>query len=317
MESSKKSGKVSILAVAHDAGGAQIVAYYLAKHADKSTLASAVIGPAKDVFVLLGLESTIITSSEKNIGELIAEINPDVLLTGTSWTTDYELRAIKKAKELGIPSVTYLEHWVHYKERFGFPRENWKENLPEELWVGDKKAEEMANSMDFGKRVVYIENEYFNSVKVEYNNYCDSAKSEEETILFISEPMSESINSMGDSMDWKFTEYNVLENVLKRLIEKNYKGRVVIRMHPAEDKEKYKEVIERSGKGLKIEVSNNKNFYADIYPAKLVIGMESMGLVIPYLCGKRTISYLPNEGQECPLPFEKIEKVKKIEEINL
>jgi hypothetical protein len=325
MESLKTNGTISILAIAHDAGGAQIIAHYLAKHVDNDGLASAVLGPARSVFAAKGLEETFVECTEDNIEEVIEKIRPMVILTGTSWTTGFELRAIRKAKELGIPSATYLEHWVHFKERFGYPREGWKDNLPDELWVGDKEALKMAEGMDFGKKIIFMENEYFKSVEAEYKKFLEdksiqeqkSGEKEEETILFISEPMSESINSMGDSMNWEYTEYDILENVLKKLNNNGYTGRFVIRMHPAEQKSKYNEVIEGSKGSIRVEVSDNKNFYVDIAPSKLVIGMESMGLVIPFLCGKRTISYLPNDNQSCPLPFEEIEKTKDINSINL
>jgi hypothetical protein len=55
--------------------------------------------------------------------------------------------------------------------------------------------------------------------------------------------------------------------------------------------------------------------YADIAESDLVVGMESMALVVSMLCGKPTVSFLPDETMRCPLPFEEITKVKHPEDL--
>ena len=39
------------------------------------------------------------------------KLNIDLLITGTSWSTDLEKKAILKAKKNKIPSITILDNW--------------------------------------------------------------------------------------------------------------------------------------------------------------------------------------------------------------
>ena len=36
--------------------------------------------------------------------------------------------------------MVYLDHWMNYRERFGYPSQGWQKNVPAELWVGDSHA---------------------------------------------------------------------------------------------------------------------------------------------------------------------------------
>ena len=58
-------------------------------------------------------------------------IKSDWILTGTGWESNFERRAIIRARSLGIKSVSFLDHWVNYLERF---KEKDEIILPDEIW---------------------------------------------------------------------------------------------------------------------------------------------------------------------------------------
>ena len=43
--------------------------------------------------------------------------NCDLVITGTG-SSNHEINGIKKSKEYGVKVVSFLDHWVNYKNRF-------------------------------------------------------------------------------------------------------------------------------------------------------------------------------------------------------
>ena len=65
----------------------------------------------------------------------------ELVITGSSWPSRFEVAAIKNAIKNQVKVVTFLDHWIHYQLRFLF---NGKLILPNEIWVGDKVAFKIA-----------------------------------------------------------------------------------------------------------------------------------------------------------------------------
>jgi len=65
--------------------------------------------------------------------------------------------------------VSFIDHWVNYRERFGYPLKNWKNNLPDEIWAGDKYAFLIAKKL-FNKilPIKLVKNPYFKEIKNKY-----------------------------------------------------------------------------------------------------------------------------------------------------
>ena len=56
-----------------------------------------------------------------------------------------------------------------------------------------------------------------------------------------------------------------------------------------------------------IAESSNKTLLEQIIEADIVVGCESMGMVVGLLAKKRVISSIPKEGRSCSLPQSNIE----------
>ena len=83
------------------------------------------------------------------------------VLTGTGWASNLEHDARKLATKFQIPSIAVIDHWVNYKQRF--EREG-SIVLPNEIWVSDPYAYEIANNLFAGISVVELPNTYLNNL---------------------------------------------------------------------------------------------------------------------------------------------------------
>ena len=79
------------------------------------------------------------------------------MVYGTSWQNNIEKLAIQISIDKNIKSVSYIDHWVNYKERFILDK---KLLLPNELWVGDKESQAIASEVffEYKNRIKFVEN---------------------------------------------------------------------------------------------------------------------------------------------------------------
>ncbi len=306
-----------VLIVSHDAGGAEVLAAYIKKNPYKEDFFCVLDGPADNIFKKRGLEK-IIGDKTNNPNDIFEKIsNIDIVVTSMSWSSDLEQVYLQLAKELKIKTAVYLDHWVNFRERFGYPREGWKKNNPDEFWVGDEYAYQKAIKEFPNSPIKIVPNQYFQEIQDQYNNFVSEnvIDNKGQDIIFMSEPLSEPFNTYGDKATKKCTEYTIFDNICDLFAKKKEKRNIVIRFHPSEKSEKYDQIIEKYKDEITIKKSHNKDILFDVARAKYIIGLESMVLVITYLCGKPTVSFLPTDEVTCPLPFEDIKKIKTEEEL--
>ena len=83
-------------------------------------------------------------------------LNSTCLISGTGWESSLEHHSRKIAAQKGIYNITLLDHWVNYNERF---ERDGDIVLPNEIWVTDGEALEMARNNLFSsgiKENVYV-----------------------------------------------------------------------------------------------------------------------------------------------------------------
>lgn len=148
-----------ITVVAHDAGGAEILSSWILR--TKESFCLVLAGPAIEIFSRkLG--------NFKNYKLMDALNVSDWVLTGTSWQSNLEKNAIIESKLLKKKVVSFLDHWVNYKERFFLNDQNV---LPDEIWVGDVEAFRIANENFPNSKVLLQENPYFLDIKFELDAF--------------------------------------------------------------------------------------------------------------------------------------------------
>jgi len=285
------SGIVAI--VAHDAGGAEILASYVAQNNVSCKLV--LDGPAVNVFKRW-FESVEICTLEEALSAC------DWCLCGTGWQSDLEWRAIEQAHHAQKQVVAFLDHWVNYLSRFV---RNSVQHLPDELWVGDVDAERLAREHFPNIRIQLVANPYFIELKQKIAGLemsKDSAHGGGKKVLFVSENISDHARlQYGDERYWGYTEFDAIEYFLENI---NVLGdpveRVVIRPHPSDISGKYDWLLDKYA-GI-VQLSGGKPLIEEIVGADVVVGCESMALVIGILAQKKVVSCIPPGGPVCRLP---------------
>ena len=118
--------------VAHDAGGANILASYCRRKPDNYRYM--LQGPAKVIF-----NKTLSIESEVNLERFVLEC--DSFICGTSGKSDFERSIFAQARILNKETTAILDHWINYRERFLL---NGKLVLPNNLITVDRHAYQIA-----------------------------------------------------------------------------------------------------------------------------------------------------------------------------
>jgi hypothetical protein len=290
-----------ICIVSHDAGGAEILSSYARKNEEPWLYSLA--GPALKVFSskLGSVESL---SLEEAIGR------SEWVLCGTSWQSDLEWRAIELARSSGKRSVAFLDHWVNYQGRFV---RAGVQHLPDEIWVGDVHAEALASAEFPSIPIQLVPNPHFADIRGQVANLkIASNKSfhlnqQDRKVLFVCENISEHAQMQhGDPRYWGYTEFDAIEYFFANIKALQTPiSSVTIRPHPSDPVGKYDSVIAKYPELARL--SKSLSLLADIAAADVVVGCESMALVIAVQCGRRVVSCIPLQQVALKLPFSEIE----------
>ena len=291
----KNLQKKKILVIAHDAGGGEIIAAYVKANLHKNDFYCYARGPALNVFLRERISCKQVLATRIAIARLIKK-HRDVnfVLLGTGWMTKIESFALAEAKLHGLRCAVYLESWSGFRERFGYPSKNWKENLPDEIWVGDKPALLLAGKFFKTIKVRYVPNQYFAYIKKRYR-LLRKNKTKPSDILFLSDAVPG-------------TE-KIFEDFLLHLPPKSKPYDVRVRFHPADDRSRYDEIITRVSGTIVIKKSKEKDLVRDLSLANVVVGTETVAMVGAVLAGKKTLSIVLLGNKKATLPFAGITRV--------
>lgn len=289
--------------VSHDAGGAEVVSSYLRRHG--LGYVATLGGPATRVFA-------------RKLGPVVASDLGDTirrstwLLCGTSWQSDLEWRAIGLAREAGKRTVAFLDHWVNYRERFERDGETY---WPNEIWLGDDRGLDMARKLFDGLDLTLrlVPNPYFADIREELRSAesrlgmrasCGTGR-----VLFVSEPIAEhALLRFGNERHWGYTELEAVAYFLENASALGVGAeRVVLRPHPSESAGKYASFIDAYPGQLLL--SDGRGLVDEIAECDVVVGCNSMAMVIGLLARKRVLSCIPPGGDRCVLPQKEIESV--------
>lgn len=320
--------KHRILAVAHDAGGANIIASLIKKYRNDFDWIACVNGPARKVFFKAGIINFSGAPGHFNnnrIEAILKSVIPDLLLTGTGWESDLETDFIKCAKKNKIRTACFLDHWANYRERFGYPG-RWRANLPDMVLVGDRWAYKIALKNGFSKDILYqVENPYFEEI-IKQTKLIKQAKVKNTSnnkirILYISESVSQHALRDHDDPNYSgYTEYEVVEDLLEVIdcLKREKKSvELKIRLHPSEKINKYAGLLrDKNYTGIKNFISLSdpaaNPLAKDSLWADVVIGSNSMALAVALIIGRKVISYIPGNKKKCVLPQGGIKKVHSV-----
>lgn len=287
--------------VSHDAGGAEILSSWLNRaHSPASVV---VAGPAESIFrrkcpqaEFLSLDQALNRSSW--------------VLCGTGWQSNFERHAIARGRAMGKKTVAFLDHWVNYRERFD---EGGRSVLPEEIWVGDIDAERIARAQFDQTPILLQPNPYFEDLVTKIAAIqTGNSGAVASRILYVCEPVADhALAQYGDERHWGYTEHDALRFFLTNVAALGQPVEAItIRPHPSEQADKY-----HWAHGLitlPVEFGGKKTLLEETLAADIVVGCESMAMVVGLLAGKRVISTIPPGGRPCQLPHADIEHMQQL-----
>lgn len=278
----------------HDAGGAAQVAAMIRATGQKPEWAI-LEGPAVSVFQRICDQVPPLTQTHSMTGVRS-------LITGTGWASNLEHSARMEARTQGIYCVAVLDHWVNYGNRF---QRDGKTVLPDEIWVVDRFAEELAK-VTFPNIKVALKPD--SHAEFELSRILPIQVSTPNTLLYLLEPVR---SNWGRE---KPGEFQALEYFFERIttlaLPENIQ--VALRLHPSEPQGKYDAICQHFGV-TQIE-SCERTLSESISASRWVAGVQTYAMTLALKSGRRVFSSLPPWAPSKVLPHVGIEYLREANE---
>lgn len=291
--------------VCHDAGAAAILAALVAHHRDRYDWCffSIPTAPAWEIAVRGGLGDLL--RDLDAIADLAAELDalhPALLVYGTGWQRQLQLPLLAHAKARGIPRLAVLDHWGRYRERFGYPRTGWRDNLPEHIAVVDSHARAIAEELGL-PNLVNLRNYHYADLLKEAEE-CRRRLPQEDRLLLLSEPTARvAMAHFGRADYWGFTEREYFMAILAHFPRFGVRS-LAVRLHPSDAPELYQSVVQTYPDiPCSIETSAQLSLINSLVRSRWVIGLDSFALYAAHLIGLPAVSYLPGKSRRCSIPL--------------
>jgi hypothetical protein len=199
---------------------------------------------------------------------------------------------------------------VNYKARFV---RGGVERWPDQVWVADPLAEDIARRELAGVAIRLAGNPYFDELREQLDAVRAAGTTAKPSVLYICEPVREhAARRYGNERYLGYTEEEALEFFFRSRDRLGLGDRpVVLRPHPAEPPGKYDWAVRQYAPWLAI--GGRVSILEEVVDADAVVGCESMAMVIGLLAGKRVISSIPPGGRACSLPHPEIEKLSEMD----
>ena len=273
----------SVAVFSFDAGGSALIAAIEEINSDKFRFFNFSQKRAPFANILKNDKITFIDSDEEVFMKL-QQIQPNLIITGTSWQTNMHDVFLRFGKEHSIPTVSFVDHWTSYKSRF-------ENHLPDYLATFDERSTTIAKKEGF-ENVVEIKNYHLQKLQREYSTI---KTKEKDQILFLSEPTFKVAQQRyGNGRHWGFDETDVFKEVLD--FAKKQKMELLVRLHPSDTKTRYLELVPN------IRFSKN-TLLEDIAASKFIVGIDTVALYYAYSFGKKTVALMPTQKRKVVVPL--------------
>lgn len=311
LESLKEIGAgKKVLVVACEAGASQMLASMLAQF-NWSNVRYILDGPAVMIF-----EKKLRPIFFETLTEELVQ-SCDLVLTGTSLVPDLERRAIKMARQLGIKVCSVVDHWVNYRQRFTPVGGGRAEAIfPDEIWVNDEQAVDVAIREGLPEEHLRkVDNYYLASLKAK------TWPTQDGRIVYICEPVFDDVKLLtGNGNAWGYNEFELVSDFFRSLEHLDgVFNKAILRLHPNESQEKYNHLLAQYSGSVSVEVSSVeiRSIEEECSKAQVIVGVESMALVIGLYFGKKIFSCLPaNIKKKCQLPHKEIQHIHSVSQIS-
>lgn len=301
--------RLSVVSVVADAGGAEALVPALRLLARRGSLARVFAGgPATGLLDRAGIDYAMVPSDP---GQALGELEPTVVVTGTSWGGwAPELAFIAAAEGLQIPSLSVIDFWANYLARFIAP--DGEVVMPDRIAVPDDSArlEAMAEGIA-NQRLVVTGNPHYEALLADYRGFDQAqrvsfrervgAPRKALMVLFASQPIAA---LYGDRLG--YTEDQVLlvvRSALEQVAE--WLGHPIVlavRPHPRQGDL----TLPPSSSRVQVRLAAGEEALAWALSSDLVTGMTSAVLMQAALLGARVVSVQPGLDGPDQLPGNRL-----------
>ena len=242
-----------------------------------------------------------------------------LLISGSGWSSDLEHNARACARQLGIPSVAVLDHWVNYRERF---ERHGMEMIPDQLWVADAEAKALAQVTFPELPVLQLPNHWLQDLKATVVLARKQPPQQPaRRLLYLLEPIrvpwpeGETANEPGELQGLHYW-LNQLPLLAEHgsIAPLDQLEALALRPHPSEPPGKYDAVIAKAGEHWPIRLDPSPSLALALAWADAVFGCETQALVAALACGLPSFSTLPPWAPPCRLPQAALQHLSHMEQ---
>ena len=296
MSESPSSLQSPVSVVCHDAGAANLVFAWLLEWAEADLL-------NKHEFKLLLQGPAIKAWQLEPVPLLQVQLHTELssaltgcqsVLTGTGWASSLEHDARQLAATLQIPSIAVIDHWVNYNQRF---ERDGVVALPNQIWVSDGYAVEIATKLFKDIPIVELPNTYLKNLVKSIAPVPKDCKN----LLYVLEPIR---NDWGRGKLGEFQALDFFVNNLEMVVGQE-PVHITLRLHPSDPPDKYNDWL-KAHSSLDIALDSRNGLNEAIAQARWVVGAETFAMVVASAAGRKTYSSLPPWANRCSLPITEI-----------
>jgi hypothetical protein len=292
--------------VAHDAGAANHIFAWLGDQNPTLCLE----GPARDLWLarLQKVDPSIVRETLLPVGRDIlqslftesdltaAMSGAATVITGTGWGSDLEHRARQIARDRGMRSIAVIDHWVNYSDRFV---RNGEQVLPDEIWVSDTYAAEIARATFPTVRVIQQPNIYLAELVAEVKS-CQllTPVRASHRVLYVLEPIRHAWGELAENGEFLALDYFMAERQRAGI---ELDAEIRLRPHPSDPPGKYNEWLNRHDHP-RLCLDPSATLSEALGWSNVVVGCQTYAMVIALACGSTVISSIPPWAPTCTLP---------------
>jgi hypothetical protein len=246
---------------------------------------------------------------DKNYDSIIQSFKPDLIFTGTSYTSTIEKEFIAIAKTYSIPCWSFVDHWTSISNRFRNDQQLL--NLPDLIWVMDERAKNIAVQEGIaGDKIAVSGNPYHrwlnnwhpHTTRRQFLKEAGVDDQQRKIIVFAPDPLSnvDGKSAYGfDELSASKTLVDILDNNSQQIDD----WLLLIKPHPNQNITELETIFsgQKKCKILPSDIGANEI----IYFADVVVGFFSSFLIEADIMSKPVVRFL--ESCSYNDPFAEIE----------
>ena len=226
--------------------------------------------------------------------------NCKALVSGTGWATSFEHDARQIAKDVCCRSIAVIDHWTDYRVRFN---RRGQEILPDEIWVADDYALQLARLEFPSIPVVKLWNAYLERLASEVRKTqvsIDGSRSDK--VLYVLEPIRDDWGPLAQPGELLALEFFV-HNLAALGFDES--ASIQLRPHPSDPPGKYDSWME-THPNLNLALDSSVSLAKSLAWADVVVGCQTYAMVVALAAGKRVVCSIPPGMPPCMLPQQDI-----------